>query len=80
LSGSNNDDDIKKAYMLGASSYHVKPTGIDELHTLLLALHTYWMNCEVPATDDSGRRLTTKSTGRIGDRYPQGSDTGKMSR
>jgi CheY-like chemotaxis protein len=82
-SGSNNDDDIKKAYMLGASSYHVKPSGTDGLFELILALHKYWILCEVPETDTSGRRLRTSSAGQMGDRYRQDGDEGapsKMSR
>src|SRR5689334_5737184 len=31
LSASDDVDDIKKSYILGASSYHVKPSSLDEL-------------------------------------------------
>ena len=74
FSGSCNDDDIKKSYMLGASSYHVKPSGSDAMLHLIRALHTYWTTCEVPATDSTGRRLRTKSTGQLGERYQQDGD------
>jgi CheY-like chemotaxis protein len=79
-SGSNNDDDIKKSYMLGASSYVVKPSGRDELMELIQALCRFWMLCETPETDSTGRRLRTRSEGRIGDRYPQDGDEGESSR
>src|SRR6478752_2177847 len=46
LTGSSDLDDIKKAYMLGASSYHVKPTAPDGLRHILKALHNYWLTCE----------------------------------
>ena len=41
-------DDIKKVYMLGASSYHVKPTSLDELRQQVKVLHDYWLTCQVP--------------------------------
>jgi CheY-like chemotaxis protein len=71
FSGSANDDDIKKAYMLGASSYHVKPSTREGLKLQIQALDTYWRTCEVPETDSTGRRLRTDSNGTIGERYPQ---------
>lgn len=71
LSGSCDLDDIKKAYMLGASSYHVKPSGLDELRQLLKVLHEYWMTCEVPEVDDTGRQLHTDSVGKLGERFKQ---------
>src|SRR5687767_6468716 len=43
LTSSRDLDDIKKAYMLGASSYHVKPGSPDELRKLLTILNDYWM-------------------------------------
>lgn len=49
-------DDIKKSYMLGASSYHVKPHSTDELKEHLDVLHTYGMRCETPEVDTSGRQ------------------------
>ena len=45
LTSSGDPDDIKKAYMLGASSYHVKPSSPDELRHQLKVLHDYWMTC-----------------------------------
>lgn len=74
LSGSANDDDIRKSYMLGASSYHVKPAGSKDLVQLAQTLVTYWKACEVPAIDSSGRRMRTESKGRIGERYPEEPD------
>src|SRR5881394_1748782 len=48
LTGSADLDDIKKSYMLGASSYHVKPSAPDGLRNILRALNNYWITCEVP--------------------------------
>src|SRR6185436_4838404 len=47
-------DDIKKAYMLGASSYHVKPQDPEALRELLGKLNAYWLTCEVPEVDSTG--------------------------
>lgn len=74
LSSSIDLDDIKKSYMLGASSYHVKPRDPDALLHQVLVLHAYWMTCEVPEVDASGRQLRTLSTGKLGERFPQPGD------
>ena len=71
LTGSRDLDDIKKAYMLGASSYHVKPSGTDELRHQLKVLHDYWVTCEVPEVDSTGRQLRTDSAGKLGERFAQ---------
>jgi CheY-like chemotaxis protein len=67
-------DDIKKSYMLGASSYHVKPTSPDDLDHQLKVLHSYWITCEVPAIDKTGKQLHTESHGKLGERFPQPKD------
>jgi CheY-like chemotaxis protein len=71
LSSSSDEDDIKKAYLLGASSYHVKPMGLDKLRYLTKTLHDYWMTCECPATDVSGQLLPTNGHGKLGERIIQ---------
>jgi CheY-like chemotaxis protein len=71
LTASRDLDDIKKAYMLGASSYHVKPNSPPDLRILLKVLHDYWMTCEVPQVDITGRQLQTDSEGKLGERFPQ---------
>jgi CheY-like chemotaxis protein len=73
LSSSRDLDDIKKAYMLGASSYHLKPSSFDALLGQLKVLHDYWMTCEVPEVDVTGRRLHTNSEGKLGERFAQAS-------
>jgi CheY-like chemotaxis protein len=71
LTSSCDPDDIRKAYMLGACSYHVKPGSADALRAQLKALNDYWMTCEVPELDSSGRQLLTESHGKLGERYEQ---------
>jgi CheY-like chemotaxis protein len=71
LTASRDLDDIKKAYMLGASSYHVKPNSPADLKHLLKVLHDYWMTCEVPQIDSTGKQLRTDSAGKLGERFAQ---------
>ena len=71
LTSSRDPDDIKKAYMLGASSYHVKPSSTEDLRHQLKVLHDYWVTCEVPEVDSTGRQLRTDSAGKLGERFAQ---------
>jgi CheY-like chemotaxis protein len=71
LSSSDDPDDIKKAYMLGASSYHIKPNSFDRLREQLKVLHDYWMTCQVPEVDATGRQVHTNSKGKLGERFSQ---------
>lgn len=71
LSGSQDNDDIKKAYLLGASAYHVKPSSPLALRALVKALHDYWLMCEVPEVDRSGKQLETSGTHKLGERFTQ---------
>lgn len=71
LTSSADPDDVKKAYMLGASSYHQKPSDYASLRQQLKILHDYWMTCLIPETDITGRQLTTDSKGKLGERFPQ---------
>lgn len=71
LSSSHDLDDIEKAYMLGATSYHLKPSSTDGLRKQLKVLHDYWLTCEIPEVDVTGRQLRTDSVGKLGERFPQ---------
>jgi CheY-like chemotaxis protein len=63
FSASKDLDDIKKSYMLGASSYLVKPQKTESMHSQLAALYTYWLMCEVPEVDSTGKQLQTNRKG-----------------
>ncbi len=76
FSSSQDLDDIKKSYMLGASSYHIKPQAPEELHKLISVLHAYWLTCEVPEVDSTGKQLKTPSEGKLGERFEQYSKAG----
>jgi len=71
LSASADPDDIKTGYMLGASSYHCKPNGLEGLMKLLSVVHDYWMTCEVPEVDVTGKQVETNSEGKLGERFPE---------
>jgi CheY-like chemotaxis protein len=71
FSSSSDLDDIKKSYMLGASSYHIKPISMSTLREHLDILHRYWMTCEAPEVDVTGRQRRTDSVGKLGDRFAQ---------
>ena len=76
LSASADLDDIRTSYMLGASSYHVKPQSHDELRQLLQVINAYWMTCQVPEVDSTGKQLVTDSVGKLGERFEQEEDPG----
>ena len=74
LSASSDVDDIKKSYMLGASSFHTKPHSPEQLQNQLAVINAYWMTCEVPEVDITGKQLRTDSDGKLGERFPQAGD------
>jgi DNA-binding response OmpR family regulator len=43
FTSSKHDDDVNKAYDLGANSYLVKPVGFDMLVDLVKIVHQYWL-------------------------------------
>jgi CheY-like chemotaxis protein len=71
LSASADPDDIRTAYLLGASTYHVKPATFLELKRQLKILHDYWMTCQIPEVEVCGRHIRTDSQGKLGQRFRQ---------
>jgi DNA-binding NarL/FixJ family response regulator len=69
LSSSEDADDIRQAYLLGASSYMVKPSGQNSLRALMQRIHEYWSDCEVPEVDKAGYAVETESQGKRGERF-----------
>jgi CheY-like chemotaxis protein len=70
LSSSEDPDDIRKAYRLGASCYHLKPGSQAELCQFLKTLHEYWMTCKVPEVDVTGKQVQTDRR-KMGERVQQ---------
>jgi CheY-like chemotaxis protein len=68
LSSSGDLDDIKKAYIMGASAYFIKPLQNVELERIMKCLVDFWMLCEVPQVDDEGKRLSTE---RVEEKFPE---------
>lgn len=69
-SSSDEDDDVRTAFLLGASAYHVKPAQTGNSEKLLREIVEYWAKSQVPPVDENGRLLTTRSMTRKGGRYP----------
>ncbi|MGH3443316.1 MAG: response regulator [Nitriliruptorales bacterium] len=51
LTASQDDDDIRAAYDLGANSYLVKPVGFDALLDVVKGLSLYWLVLNRPPAD-----------------------------
>jgi CheY-like chemotaxis protein len=80
FTGSDYDDDIRTAYSLGASAYHVKPRGMEDLRKQMLSIIQYWASSETPPVDKDGRQTPTGITPRVAARYPKPLAGQKMER
>lgn len=69
LSASDDRDDVESAYLLGANSYLVKPSGHGELRKMLQILVDYWMWCQVPDLDQTGKGIKIHGKGKLGGRF-----------
>ena len=49
LSSSDLGEDLRRAYLLGANSYVVKPTNPDRLHLMITALYEWWVKFNITA-------------------------------
>ncbi len=47
FSSSDDPNDVRKSYRLGANGFHVKPVSIPELRVQLKILYDYWNTCLV---------------------------------
>ena len=48
LTASKMNEDVKKAYQMGANAYLVKPTSIDDLTEMVKTAYDFWRWCEKP--------------------------------
>jgi CheY-like chemotaxis protein len=71
FTASADEDDVKKAFLCGATAYHVKPVDTSERDLLCRKLIDYWATSEVPRVDEHGAQLQTESSGKLGERIPQ---------
>ncbi len=79
FSSSDEDDDVRTAYVLGASAYHIKLAGT-ALEECMSQIIEYWTSCQVPPVDKDGRLLTTRNFSGPGARYEQTQGSEKMKR
>jgi len=59
FTSSDDPEDIKKAYLLGANSYIIKGKTFDSICNQLKFIYGYWMRVEVPPIDRQGHLLDT---------------------
>ena len=71
MSGSNDESDVEKAYVMGAVAYLAKPSGLTELRQMVKLLADFWMMCEVPGVDSVGRRNISRSTAKLGAQFDE---------
>lgn len=76
LSGAADLDDIKQAYLLGASSFFAKPGDFHGLKSLLKRICDYWEGAEVPQVDAAGVMLATERAGKLGQRFARPPSSG----
>lgn len=69
FSSSDDQDDIRHAYLLGASSYFLKPSSQPALENLVERIHGYWKDGLVPQVDIEGFAIETSSKGKAGERF-----------
>ncbi len=69
FSSSDDQDDIRHAYLLGASSYFLKPSSQPALENLVKRIHDYWKDGQVPQVDVEGYAIETSSRGKVGERF-----------
>jgi CheY-like chemotaxis protein len=80
FSSSDNHDDVRTAFMLGASAYHVKSVKHRDTERRMRSIVGYWSSSEMPPVDETGRVLATKSKGRLGARFAKPIAGPKMKR
>jgi CheY-like chemotaxis protein len=69
LSGSDDTDDVKRSYAMGASCYLKKPSDQLELRRVLKLFYDFWKECQIPEIDISGKQLPTECAGKLGERF-----------
>ncbi|MEO6183085.1 MAG: response regulator [Verrucomicrobiota bacterium] len=52
LTSSKINEDVIKAYGLGANSYMVKPSNFDDLQQMIKTAHDYWLYCLKPEPEE----------------------------
>lgn len=71
ISGSSDSDDIKKAFLVGANAFFVKPRNLADYEKIVRVIFDFWNLSETPEVDERGQQLHTKSAGKLGEHIPQ---------
>lgn len=79
LSGSADENDIERAYILCAKAYLVKPASFEGLRVLIKKFHDFWSQCETPRVNDDGEKIPTYGKGKLGDRFQLNTDSPQVS-
>jgi CheY-like chemotaxis protein len=69
FTSSSDADDIKRAYLLGARSYHVKPNSFEQLRSQMAVLHEYWKTSHFTQADAAGSQRPGSGNGKLGERF-----------
>jgi CheY-like chemotaxis protein len=69
MSGSDDEDDVKRAYRMGAACYFQKPQDLHQLRAALDIFYKFWALCLLPKIDASGKQTTTWPFGKLGERF-----------
>ena len=80
FSASEDDDDVRTAFQLGASAFHLKPGSLDEIEAQIAQIVGYWATNRIPPAGTSGRLDETKRSRTRGNRYPQSAGGEAMKR
>lgn len=65
FTASDDADDIKHSFLMGANAYHVKPVGMEGICRELTEIYRYWSRVRYPNVDENGRLLPTDSRGKL---------------
>ena len=60
LTSSKLNEDVIKAYALGANSYFVKPSNFDDLQQMVKTAHEYWSLCTKPEPEHMSQSNSVK--------------------
>ena len=64
LTNSDDEDDIKRAYRMGANSYLVKPSDFLSFTDMLQSLKHYWRLNQIPQMAENSKRHSSHSMGQ----------------
>lgn len=69
FSSSDDADDVKRSYQMGAACFLQKPQNLVAMGDYLRKFYDFWSLCRLPDVDLSGRQLPTNHLGKLGERF-----------